>query len=99
MMRQKTPILSMVASFYNPVSQLFLLRIKEIYPNVSSTRLSHHWHFCLVTYFSVFSDDYRVDTLNISDDANKKMDTDFTEAYHQATAFVFSGILAALVQN
>ncbi|MAM00517.1 MAG: hypothetical protein CL583_18915 [Alteromonadaceae bacterium] len=99
MMRQKTPVLSMVASFYNPISQLFLGRIKQIYPNVSPAQLSHHWHFCLATYFSVFSDDFRVDALYPNYDANEELHTDFAEAYSQATAFVFSGIRSILVQD
>lgn len=99
MMRQKTPIISTVASFYNPVSQLFLQRIKQIYPTVSPTRLSHHWHFCLATYFSVFADDFRVDTLDLTYDVSRKKATDFTLAYSEATAFVFSGIHAVVRKN
>lgn len=99
MMRQKAPILSMVAPFYNPVSQLFLHHIKQIYPSVSPAQLSHHWHFCLATYFSVFSDDFRVDETDPSYDRNAEFNIDFSEAYSQATAFVFSGIYSVLTQK
>jgi hypothetical protein len=99
MMRQKTPILSTVAAFYNPVSQLFLQRIKQIYPYVSAERLSHHWHFCLATYFSIFSDDFRVDSVDLSYRVGQNKIPDFTEAYNEATAFVFNGILPVVTHS
>lgn len=99
MMRQKTPILSTVAAFYNPVSQLFLQRIKQIYPYVFAERLSHYWHFCLATYFSIFSDDFRVDSVDLSYRVGQNKIPDFTEAYNEATAFVFNGILPVVTHS
>ena len=99
MMRQKTPILSTVAAFYNPVSQLFLQRIKQIYPYVSAERLSHHWHFCLATYFSIFSDDFRVGSADLSYRMCQNKNPYFTYSYNDARSSVFHGILPVVTNS
>jgi AcrR family transcriptional regulator len=89
MMRQKAPILVLVADFYTPVSNLFLSRIGKLYSNVSTQRLERFWHFALVTYFSIFTDDFRVG--GPLEPAGGTLTEHYDKAFRDAESFVSAG--------
>jgi len=92
MVGSRSPILLNVVEFYNPISQKFLMAIYQIYPEIGMPRILRHWQFILATYFSIFADNYRVNSLS----QGKVQSSQFKEAYEEATTFIEFGLESLL---
>ena len=88
MIGSRSPILLSVIEFYNPISSIYLKAIKQGYPHMEMADILRHWQFILATYFSIFSDNYRVDSLS----QGKVKSSDFREVYEDATRFIHAGL-------
>tara|TARA_B100001250_G_scaffold411071_1_gene438866 strand:- start:528 stop:1169 length:642 start_codon:yes stop_codon:yes gene_type:complete len=88
MIGSRSPILLTVVEFYNPVAQSYLQKVAELYPELEFERILRHWQFVLATYFSVFADNFRVNTLS----DGKVRSSDFVASFEEATAFIHAGL-------
>ena len=91
MMRQRSPILLLVTEFYTPVSDVFLNRLRQILPEVCEERLAKYWHFSILTYFSVFLDDFHVGDFQLGSVDTPKISEQIAANFRHAEAFVLAG--------
>jgi len=92
MITSRSPILLSVIEFFNPISQKFLMAIHQLYPEIDFARMLRHWQFILTTYYSVFADNFRVNSLS----QGKVQSSAFEENYREATSFIHLGLQALL---
>ena len=88
MIGSRSPILLTVVEFYNPVAQVYLQRVSALYPELEFERILRQWRFVLATYFSVFADNFRVNTLS----DGRVRSSDFQSAFDEATDFIHAGL-------
>ena len=94
MVGSRSPVLLNVIEFYNPITQKFLMKLHALYPEIPFADLLRHWQFMLATYFSVFSDNFRVNSMT----RGEVQSSAFTETYNAARVFVLGGLRAFLEQ-
>lgn len=88
MIGSRSPILLTVVEFYNPIAAVYLQRVDALYPELEFERILRHWQYILATYFSVFADNFRVNSLS----GGKVKSSDFEAAFAEATAFIYAGL-------
>ena len=94
MVGSRSPVLLNVIEFYNPITQKFLMKLHALYPEIPFADLLRHWQFMLATYFSVFADNFRVNSMT----RGEVQSSAFTETYNAARVFVLGGLRAFLEQ-
>lgn len=95
MVSSRSPVLLNVIEFYNPITQKFLVTLHELYPEIPFPELLRHWQFILATYFSVFADNFRVNSMT----RGEVQSSAFAETYDAARVFVLGGLRAFLAQS
>lgn len=95
MISSRSPILVSIAEFYNPIATQFVAELLKLYPNLpQGTALRVH-QFMMATCFSVFADNYRVNTLS----QGQVSSSDFSVSYNQALTFINAGIRAIITEG
>ena len=94
MIGSRSPILLTVVEFYNPIAALYLQRVAALYPEIEFERILRHWQYILATYFSVFADNFRVNSLS----GGKVKSSEFDAAFAEATAFIHAGLDSLLAE-
>ncbi|SIS75863.1 MAG: TetR/AcrR family transcriptional regulator [Thalassolituus maritimus] len=95
MVGSRSPVLINVIEFYNPITQKFLLALHGLYPEIPFPEFLRHWQFILATYFSVFADNFRVNSMT----RGEVQSSAFSETYNAARVFVLGGLRAFLAQS
>lgn len=95
MISSRSPILVSIAEFYNPIATQFVAELLKLYPALpQGTALRVH-QFMMATCFSVFADNYRVNTLS----QGQVSSSDFSVSYNQALTFINAGIRAIITEG
>ena len=90
-MRQRSPILSLVVEYYTPISDLYMKRIGHIFPDVPEDVLAKYWHFALLIHFSVFLDEFHVGDFQLGISGSKPRAGSRYENFRHAQIFVMAG--------
>ncbi|WP_338352827.1 TetR/AcrR family transcriptional regulator, partial [Thalassolituus oleivorans] len=80
----RAPILVSVVEFYNPIAMQFVSELLKLYPALPQATALRVHQFMVATCFSVFADNYRVNTLS----QGQVTSSDFSASYNQALIFI-----------
>ncbi|MBQ0729013.1 MAG: TetR family transcriptional regulator [Thalassolituus oleivorans] len=88
----RAPILVSVVEFYNPIAMQFVSELLKLYPALPQATALRVHQFMVATCFSVFADNYRVNTLS----QGQVTSSDFSASYNQALIFINAGAKAII---
>ncbi|MDF1640026.1 MAG: TetR family transcriptional regulator [Thalassolituus sp.] len=88
----RAPILVSVVEFYNPIAMQFVSELLKLYPALPQATALRVHQFMVATCFSVFADNYRVNTLS----QGQVTSSDFSASYNQALIFINAGARAII---
>lgn len=88
----RSPILVSIAEFYNPIAIQFVGELLKLYPALPQATALRVHQFMVATCFSVFADNYRVNTLS----QGQVTSSDFSASYNQALIFINAGARAII---
>ncbi|WP_320821272.1 TetR/AcrR family transcriptional regulator [Thalassolituus sp.] len=90
----RSPILVSIAEFYNPIAIQFVGELLKLYPTLPQATALRVHQFMVATCFSVFADNYRVNTLS----QGQVTSSDFSLPYNQALKFINAGARAIIAE-
>ena len=91
----RAPILVSVVEFYNPIAMQFVSELLKLYPALPQATALRVHQFMVATCFSVFADNYRVNTLS----QGQVTSSDFSASYNQALIFINAGARAIIAES
>lgn len=90
----RSPVLVSIAEFYNPIAIQFVQELLQLYPELPQATALRVHQFMVATCFSVFADNYRVNTLS----QGQVTSSDFSLPYNQALKFINAGARAIIAE-